>query len=435
MQRIFSKSIFLTECILTLEQLLPQRVSHVPALSMPPLTRRRLYWLLLAVLTVAALVCIAIGAKNALLENGSHDFQWFPARDLLAGINPYQYFIEWKNGGYDLTPPHFLNQSPSYPASVYVMLAPLGMLEWEIAKIVWLVINLSLIALLLLGMQKQFPIDQPMLLVIVPLLFLCSTPLRASLGAGQMNLLSLTAFIWSYYYAQRHNHLSQTLAGILLAIAWTKYSLTFPLTLIFINERNWRPIVVAAGVHAVLTLIASWQLSLLPHEFFFSSVAVVMMGNVTGFANISAIAMMLHVPAIAAMSLIIFALAVIACKTYRLTQVQPLVLMSFLALISYTLFYHHNYDFIVLLLLAWCIATEKMSVPTTVATLTLITLSWFGLWLADELQAFFLLESTYLTSMAVSLQVLAFYVSLALFANSLWRCRGEKFTRQTTIAF
>ncbi len=435
MQRIFSKFIFLTECILTVERLVPRHGIRLRTLLANQYASRYLAWLAVILLSLASLAFISIGSTNALSPTGSHDLQWTPARDLLAGVNPYEHFLQWKHDGHALTPPHFLNQSPSYPASVYMMLAPLGMLDWQSAKVAWLAINLMLIVLLLGGLQRQFPIRRPVVLAIVLTGFLCSTPLRASLGAGQMNLLSLAAFVWAYDFSRRAGKVNQGLAGALLAVAWAKYSLTFPLTLLFINQKNWRPVAIAAAIHAALTLAAAHQMNLLPHEFFFSSVAVVLMGSGTGFANMSALAITLHLPTPIAMAAISTAFLSTAYVVSRMRDIQPLALMSLLALVSYALFYHHNYDFIVLIFLAWCVATEKLSPRATAASLLLIFLSWCGLWLTGELQTTVATTPDLLVTAVESLQVVVFYSALVLLSANLRRSKSPHKAPDGVLAF
>jgi len=284
-------------------------------------------------------------------------------------------------------------------------------------------------------LQKQFPIRQPILLALVLTFFLCSTPLRASLGAGQMNFLSLAAFLWAYDFAQRKDGINQGISGALLAIAWAKYSLTFPLTLIFVNQRNWRPIAVATCIHIALTFFAAYKMNLYPQEFFFSSVAVVLMGSSTGFANVSALAMSLHIPTPFAMAIISLALLSTAWFVAKMQNVQPLALMSFLAMISFALFYHHNYDFIVLIFLAWCIATEKLCTSATFASLALLFVSWCGLWLASEIQMFFGISTDIVVSTATLLQIIAFYGAVFFLSTNLQRHRKRVNAPDGVLAF
>jgi hypothetical protein len=429
MHRIFSKSLLLSECILNIEHFRQSLAAFRASLLTDRRawrTNRTLLVLVGLALIVCASVFVGIGAKNALLPSGSHDLQWTPSRDLVAGVNPYENFLRWKSEGNELTPPHFLNQSPGYPASVYVLLSPIAPLDWPVAKLTWLVLNLSMIALIIAGLQRTFPIQSPVLLFLVVTLFLCSTPLRASLGAGQINLLSIAAFLWSYHYAQQPGANNARLSGLLLAIAWVKYSLTFPLSLIFINQKNWRPLLIAIGIHSVLTVIAALQLNLWPQQFFFSSVEVVLMGSGTGFLNLSALAMKLHLPIAFAMFAIVTVMIAVGVQISRLPNADPLPLLASMGLFSYAVFYHHPYDFIVLILLAWCIARKQLGAPAVIASTSLIVLSWGGLWLVNEIQPALGVAGNVLVSITEVLMIAAFYSTLFLLAKHFVRRRTAK---------
>lgn len=379
--------------------------------------------LLLLALSISAVVFVGIGSKNALSALGSHDFQWTPTRDQVAGVSPYADFLRWKAEGNKHTPPHFLNQSPSYPASVYVLLTPFASLDWPTAKLTWLIINLTLIGSLLLGLQRLFPLKSPALFAMVALIYLCSTPLRASLGAGQLNFLSLAAFIWAYHFTTLKGPSNSHIAGILLALAWTKYSLTFPLTLLFICRGKWKPIIIASVVHAALTVTAAVQIGMWPHEFFFNSVEVVLMGDGTGFLNLVALSMNLNLPMSVALTAIA---AVTACVFWILTKINAkddLLLMTFLGLFSCAVFYHHGYDFIVLILCAWALARQQLKGASAYASALLIALAWTGQWLAKELAPLFGNSGQVAAQVADNLLVVVFYCTLTLVWSSLQHSR------------
>ena len=386
----------------------------------------------LALLSIVAAVFVGTGIKNALSPQGSHDFQWTPSKDVVDGVNPYRSFIEWNTSSQpDSTqaqeqivtekpsvPPHFLNQSPSYPASTYVLLAPFAHLDWESAKLVWLVANLIFITLLLLGMQKVFPVSNRSLLALLVLTFLIASPLRTSLGAGQQNFISLAAFIWSWYYARDDKN--QTLAGVLLAVAWIKYSLTFPLTLIFLRKNNYKPVLIAAVIHAFLTCVAAWRIGMWPHEFFFNSVQVVLMGDGTGFLNLVAISMNLNLPLHVPLTVIAIATVAVAAAVIRYSEADELLVLTFLGLFSCAVFYHHGYDFVVLLLCSWALAQNKLQGAATTATAFLLAMAWVGQWLAKELTT---VLGPYPALAADYLLVSVFYCVLFLTARAIYATR------------
>lgn len=368
-----------------------------------------------SLLVILAVLFVGTGANNALSPNGSHDFQWTPAKDLIDGINPYRDFMQWREQGNTSVPPHFLNQSPSYPASTYVMLSPFAHLDWDLAKRAWLITNLALIGLLVLGMQKTFPVKKPAILALLALAFLIASPLRTSLGAGQHNFLSLAAFIWAYYFVQ--NGRNTTLSGVLLAVAWVKYSLTFPLTLIFLRRGSIKPVLIASAIHAFLTCIAAWRIGMWPHEFFFSSVSVVLMGDGTGFLNLIALCMNLNLPLHVPLIAISIATVSVTVALLHYRDTDTLKVLAFLGLFSCAVFYHHGYDFVVLLFCAWALAQNKLHGATAASTAFLLGMAWVGHWFVSELSP---LLGIQLTTAADYLLISVFYCTLFLMARSIY---------------
>jgi len=425
MVKFLYNSVFVSLGICHLQQSQKNHMSAAPdnrfASFHHRILRHRLFLVsLLLALSVSAAIFLGIGAKNALSPIGSHDFQWTPTRDLIAGVSPYSDFLRWKAEGNEHTPPHFLNQSPSYPASVYVLLSPFGQLDWPTAKLLWLCINVALIFLLLWGLQKLYPLRSPVVFLTVSLLFLCSTPLRASLGAGQLNFLSLAAFVWAYHFVSRTDNPNSKIAGVLLSLAWIKYSLTFPLTLLFVCRGKWQPIIIASLIHAILTITAAVQIGMWPHEFFFNSVEVVLMGDGTGFLNLVALCMTLNLPMALAVSAIVAATTYVLWLLPRLSATDDLLLMTFLGLFSCAVFYHHGYDFIVLLLCAWAVARKQLQGIQAFAAISLLVLAWGIQWLVNELVPH-LGQTTGLISVQMidSLLVVGFYSTLGLVWSNL----------------
>lgn len=365
---------------------------------------------------ILAALFVGTGMQNALSPSGSHDFQWMPAKDIVEGVNPYREFMTWREQGNESVPPHFLNQSPSYPASTYILLSPFAHFEWETAKSVWLVANLIFIALLLLGMQKVFPVSSPTIFLLLVLSFLIASPLRTSLGAGQHNFISLAAFIWAYYFA--HTGRNKSLSGILLAVAWIKYSLTFPLTLIFLRRDTYKPVLFAAAIHAVLTCIAAWRIGMWPHEFFFNSVQVVLMGDGTGFLNLIAMSMSLDLPLPVPLTIIAIATVTVAVVLHRNQDADPLLILAFLGMFSCAVFYHHGYDFVVLLMCAWALAQGRIQGVARHATVSLLAIAWVGQWFSQELAAYI---GPYPAMCADYLLVSVFYYTLFLLVRAIYQ--------------
>jgi hypothetical protein len=79
--------------------------------------------------------------------NGSCDFEWvyYPSRILVMHQDPYARninFLQLQNGGYlnpnTLTPPSELSLATVYPPTTLLLVAPLALLPWHYANLIWL---------------------------------------------------------------------------------------------------------------------------------------------------------------------------------------------------------------------------------------------------------------------------------------------------------
>lgn len=176
--------------------------------------------------TLLALVSVADGFRNAMLH--SLDFQWSPARLLAQHIDPWAVYLAGD-------PQHriLLNQVPNYLQELYVLLLPLGYLPFLSAKLIWAVVNLALVLvscacivrLYELGARKGW---------LFTVLVLTGTPFRVVLGNGQITALMLAALaLWALVESARSR-------GLLLGLAWAKYSVPPVLAVFLLLRRRWR---------------------------------------------------------------------------------------------------------------------------------------------------------------------------------------------------
>ncbi len=204
------------------------------------------------VFLVLGAVSGAQGFVNAVKPAGSQDFQWSPSRYLLRHENPYQLYLAHRAGELKDNP-FPLSQVPNYPASALVFLWPLAAIDLDIAKWLWATANMLLgigcVALVarMIGMNAVAAVG------LVGLFFM-STPVRNTIGNGQQGLFSLFFFLLAVHFQIGKR---TPLAALCLAACWLKYTVTFPLTLIFIR-REWRTtLVIAIAVHIGLALFLS----------------------------------------------------------------------------------------------------------------------------------------------------------------------------------
>jgi hypothetical protein len=123
---------------------------------------------------------------------------------------------------------------------------------------------------------------------------------------------------------------------------------------------------------------------------------------------------------------IVTVMIAVGVQISRLPNADPLPLLASMGLFSYAVFYHHPYDFIVLILLAWCIARKQLGAPAVIASTSLIVLSWGGLWLVNEIQPALGVAGNVLVSITEVLMIAAFYSTLFLLAKHFVRRRTAK---------
>lgn len=152
------------------------------------------------------------------------DQWWAGGRLLLQGQNPYA------------------TKVPS-AAPVLLLLTPLAALPWLAASVLWAVANLVLAVgcvwlMLRLNGGRLGSLAGALCLA----LFAALIATRQTLELGQISLL-ITACVLAALRLLGHR---PWLAGVLLGVAVSKYTLAFPLLLICLWERRWKPMLAAA---------------------------------------------------------------------------------------------------------------------------------------------------------------------------------------------
>jgi hypothetical protein len=193
------------------------------------------------------------------VNEGSVNFHqlWLSAGYLLRGYNIYDPAVFEK---YKLASPYLPNS--------FVFLFPFVPLGLNLAKCVWLALNLFFTVLIaweiasLFWEKKYFPL--------LAALIVCSAPWGTLIHFGQCSL-------WSYYFfllALRWDREKRPfLSGFALAFCLLKYVLTAPMLLYFLlYRRSWENVAIAVVIHAVIYGFFCLRLGVLPWELPFLSV-------------------------------------------------------------------------------------------------------------------------------------------------------------------
>lgn len=88
-------------------------------------------------------------------NNGSADFQWQPAKCVFEGINHYSSYLA-RDGNCKI----FMSQLGEYAQGYYVIIYPFAVLEWNNAKFLWFLFNVTLIISTSFLLCKKFELSQ-----------------------------------------------------------------------------------------------------------------------------------------------------------------------------------------------------------------------------------------------------------------------------------
>jgi hypothetical protein len=215
---------------------------------------RRMTWfssksarkVVLALLMLAALFSVFRGVQNA--TYGSQDFQWTGARMLLDHIDP------WRDA-LDGDPLHriLFTQNPNYLPLLYVLFAPLALLQRVPAQIVWAICNIAFAITSAYLAARFYGISRFGTAVAICLL-LASTPFRMTVGNGQQGLFVLLC--WSVgLLTLRLTNTRSAIAGV----SYTKYNFAPPVLIYLWLRSGFRAVLVSLlPTAAGLLLVWLW---------------------------------------------------------------------------------------------------------------------------------------------------------------------------------
>lgn len=156
---------------------------------------------------------------------------------------------------------------PTVTAPLMLLLALLSRFSWPVAVWGWIIINLAscvMIAVCLARSLARRFVSASGLLILATLGALIAT--RETIELGQTSLFVLACMLAGLLLSERH----PVLAGVLLGISLSKYSVTLPGLIVFVYQRRYKSIVVAAGVQVIALLLISalahttpWAMALL----------------------------------------------------------------------------------------------------------------------------------------------------------------------------
>jgi hypothetical protein len=336
-------------------------------------------WILSVVLFVLGTLSATQGFLNAVEPSGSPDFHWSVSRQLLNHENPYRLYVEHRP--LVLERPRIV---PAYPASGEIFLWPLAALNFDHAKRLWAAANIAFAIGSVVLIARMTAVSGVVVLAMLGL-FLASTPVRNTIGNGQQGLFSFFFFLLAVDQQRQER---TPLAALCLAASWLKYTVSLPLSLIFLR-RGWRTtFAIASAVHIGLTLFLAFWTGESALDLLLGS--IIAAGDTVGHAvtphrfDVIAIARHLGVSSLMGPGSVGIALFIVVAGLLFKSINDLTFDLSLLSLVSLIWAYHRQYDYFVLIIPLFY-ALKHWQQKTIDAADILIVFSTFLVWYVQRI--------------------------------------------------
>ena len=182
--------------------------------------------ILLVVLTHSYLPTVS----EVLSGSGSADFQWQPSKCVFEGINHYQSYLT-RDGNCKF----FMSQLGEYAQGFYVLIYPFTVLEWNDAKFLWFLFNVTLIISTSFLMCKKFELGKIETYLII-FFILYSIIARVNFIMGQQTIFTLFFLTLPFIYKSK-------LSIILSGISYFKYNIGYGLFFLYLISKEYKKII------------------------------------------------------------------------------------------------------------------------------------------------------------------------------------------------
>ena len=189
---------------------------------------------------MCALGSLAQGVFNGLTR--SQDLQWSATRLILNHIDPWKVTLDGDPQGLII-----MGQYPPYLHWLYILMAPIGMVSFPVARVLWTLANLVFTAMVLSLVSRQFGLDRTRIAALT-LAFVASTPFRNGLGNGQQGMLELLLVAVAFAMT------AEPARGFFLGLSFAKFSFAPPYFFDLLVSRRVLALV-CAGVPAIVGLV------------------------------------------------------------------------------------------------------------------------------------------------------------------------------------
>lgn len=362
---------------------------------------------LVALLLVMAVLSVARASANVYRLWGSVDFGVVvKGAEVMARENVYERFVRDRiyrsaHRGQGVNP---MGSQPVQVPSVLALFWPFTLMPWNVARSLWLALNLVCTGgLLLLAFKRLLPRRPALTYAAIGSLFVISVAWRNVIGNGQHVIVALFLFMLADALAERRHPFA---AGLALALALVKYSLILFLLPLLAMKRQWLPLTIALAMHGLLTLLVAFHLQESPVQLVGQSLVVMRTLQSDGYVDLFAVGARIGLPPLASAAIAATALGAALWALVRGGSKDPALALAALAMISVLLVYHRFYDSIVLLLpLLVAIDRRRSDRMLALAVFVTVALVWFVAtarhwhdWLEDGGPVYWLTAAAYYTT-------------------------------------
>ena len=224
-------------------------------------------------MAIYAAVATIRNISNTLDQSIGYDLfsYYWPLQYVRQGLSPYTkasqeqsaqlvFPISHLNGTTSSTSvvTKFGDPVPANTPIMLILLYPLSLFTWDVAKILWFCANIiflitSILVILNLVDNKRAYFTSTVHLIFF-LLVLGMLAVRNSIGNGQTTLFIMVSLLLSFFFYKRQR---PTLAGLALGIGLSKYTLGISLFVYFIYKRQWWSLLIAVVVQCFGFIILS----------------------------------------------------------------------------------------------------------------------------------------------------------------------------------
>jgi hypothetical protein len=284
------------------------------------------------------------------LKNGC-DFQWYPSKLFWEGINHYRYIID---GG-----KVFMCQGGEYGHFLQIIFYPFVLVEWNMARFLWLIVNVFLAFLIPYIICRSFKVHTYKILLI-SLIFITCYPTRMTINYGQQSLFVLFLLILPFINSRNYSY-------FLSGFSYVKYSTGYIVFLNYLIEKKFKKLILA-----ILPVFLGWIIYFTftnsnPIQNFFEPFELILSKNYIRSADLYSLLNIYLFSINNLLNKFFVIFIIIVFNLFFLLKIKKienkLVKMSLIFILPLIFMPHSNYDYVLLLpLLILAISNFNLSI-------------------------------------------------------------------------